>query len=190
MAESDNWAPPTPTPTPTVVTSTAAKAPAPTGGILTVIFGVVGLFSPFLAWIDTRQLVGDPTVGGMFSAFSAQFRETMASASTFEHVGALALATSAVTAGIGAWLLFSLGHGRAVNKLAAGLPVLVAGLACMYSGAIAMDGVQTVLDNAVDTAGIQPEDLMGLGLSLAVLAGLGQFVMGILLLARRSMTGN
>lgn len=188
MAESDNWAPPT-LPQP-VVTSSVARTPAPTGGVLTVIFGVVGLFSPFMAWIDTRQLVGDPTVGGMFSAFSDQFRETMASASTFEHVGLLALITSAVTAGIGVWMLVSLGHGRAVNKFAAGLPVLIAGLVCMYSGAVAMEGVRKLLDAAVDTAGIQPEDLMGIGMALAVLAGLGQFVMGIVLLARRSMTGN
>lgn len=188
MAESDHWAPPTPT-APTTP-AYGATAPPRTGGILTMIFGVVGLFSPFIAWIDTRQLVGDPSVGGTFSAFSGDFREAMAAASTFEHVGVIALLASAVSVGIGVWTLVSLGHGRAVHKVSAGVPVIVAGLACMYSGALAMEGVQMLLDNAVDTAGIKPEDLMGIGMALAVLSGLGQFVMGILLLARRSMTGN
>lgn len=188
MAESDNWAPPE-VPRP-VVTSSIAPAASRTGGILAMIFGVVGLFSPFLAWLDVSLLVGDPGAANTFNSFSAEFREAMADASVFEHVGVLALVSSAVSAGVGVWLLTSLGHGRSVNKLAAGLAVLIAGFVCLYSGGAAMDGVQTLLDSAVDTAGVKPEDLMGIGLALAVLSGFGQLVMGILLLARRSMTGN
>lgn len=191
MAESDDWAPPQ-------VGSAAVEAPhvdprtgtSQTGAILTLIFGAVGALSPFMVWIDTSKLTGDPVATSTSNSFSTAFRSAMRDASVFEHVGMLALVASLASLAIGSWLFRALQRGLVVSRAVVGVPVLVAGIVCLTAGSLAMEGIQTLIDSPGASTGLKPEDVMGLGMALAVLGGVGQLVMGIVLLSKRSMTGN
>jgi hypothetical protein len=143
------------------------------GGITTIVFASLAVISPWMPYLSSD---GTSVSGWTTASEILDYEER------FSAGPALVLITGIIALASGITIVTKQNRGQAANRQGLGLAILISGIVMMVSAAVTYN----ILDELARNEGIFVET--GLGLSLGVITGIAILVMGIIVLAKPSVT--
>lgn len=151
------------------------------GAVTMLVIAIIGFITPWLPYIPGECDYS----GDCYSSISGwESREAFSLYEEFSAGPFLVLFGALVVVGLSIAVLVSQGQGKAINRVAVGVPSIVGGLVAVVGASLSYNAWDSILRYEGAAAN------QGVGLWLGIIAGLGMVVMGILMLAVAKLTGN